>query len=81
MKARRQEVHGSASADCYSYIRRVGKRFNPRLETIPAAMRTKHPGTQISSSDWDRYSDEGDEQSRQVWDYGHHQHLLHIEIR
>jgi phospholipase/lecithinase/hemolysin len=36
----------------------MGIRLNPQLETIPAAMRAKHPDIQISNSDWGLFFDE-----------------------
>lgn len=36
----------------------AGERFNPQLATIPADMRAKHPGLQITNSNWGPYFDE-----------------------
>jgi cholinesterase len=36
----------------------AGKRFNPQLAEIPAAMRAKYPDIQIANSDWGPFFDE-----------------------
>jgi|HubBroStandDraft_5_1064220.scaffolds.fasta_scaffold213511_1 phospholipase/lecithinase/hemolysin len=36
----------------------AGTRFNPQLETIPPAMKTKYPDIRIANSDWGPFFDE-----------------------